>query len=271
MSGLLTICVALVIAAGVFAPKIAPAQTAADIEAVRKAMKAAYIREDAVEPCKQADGDRFGWSKNLVLRCIYVQHDKLPNGAKKDRKAVAEAIFPEPAVIARWIVSACALLKTKEPKCFAWAVAEGQGASGFQFAITGNVLEDFPKNGTQKNYFFRNGMTVSVEPGINQSEQDLPLDKQDKLANTPNADIVSIPSGKTRYWSTTPAMFRARFPNAGTPSNLATKERRLAWLEIARREFTTALGENRNQLLEAWLCASVKQKFATTCMAAPSQ
>ncbi|MGH8510980.1 MAG: hypothetical protein ACREU8_06230 [Gammaproteobacteria bacterium] len=260
--------VVIVMVAG-YNPGTSFAQTPQEIDGVRKAMKAAYIRESAVEPCAPVSADRFGWSKDVVVRCLYVQQDKLPNGQKVDRKAVAEAIFPEPSVIARWITTACAVLKTQSPNCFSRVVAEGKSTSGFQFVITGNVLEDLPPTGRQKNFFFRNGMTVSVERGVNGTTQDLSLDRQRTLADTSNETIVSIPSGRTRYWSTMPSDFRARFPNAGAPTNVSTPERRLAWLDLARREFSSALTSDRNRLLEAWLCANASKKFATACKAPP--
>jgi hypothetical protein len=112
-------------------------------------------------------------------------------------------------------------------------------------------------------------MTVSVKVGINGSTQDLPLDEQQKLADTANEDIVAIPSGRTRYWSTTLGMFRTRFTKAGVPPDLATKECRLAWLELVRAEFTNALSGDRNRLLEAWLCANASSLFGTTCKPPP--
>jgi hypothetical protein len=147
MRPLMFVLVSAVASVATAAAPPAFAQTAEQSEAVRKAMKAAYIREDAVEPCKPVAADRFGWSKDVVVRCVYVQRDKPGN---VPRKAVAEAIFPEPAVIARWIVSACGVLKTAKPKCFSRTIAEGRGASGFQFAVTGNVLEDFPETGNRR-------------------------------------------------------------------------------------------------------------------------
>lgn len=245
------------------------AQTPQQTESVRKAMKAAYIREDAIEPCAPVSADRFGWPQNIVVRCIYVQQDRLPNGQRVDRKAVAEAIFPDPSVIARWITTACAVLRTQKPNCFSKAVARGKEQSGFQFVITGNVLEALDGSGKQQNFFFRNGMTVSVVAGVNGTPEDLPLDRQQALADTRNEDIVSIRSGRTRYWSTMPGEFRTRFPHAGVPVDLLTIEHRIAWLEIVRGDFTKALAGDRNRLLEAWLCANAQGEFGTTCTAPP--
>ena len=244
-------------------------QTPEQVQSVQRAMRAAYIRESAIEPCAPATADRFGWPKSIVVRCVYAQQDRLANGRRVDRKAVAEVVFPEPSVIARWIVTACAVLTASRPNCFSTAVAEGKATSGFQFAVTGNVLEDQPETGVQKNFFFRNGMTVAVAPNVNGRPDDLPLDRQQALADTSNEDIVSIPSGRTRYWSTTPAQFRARFPHANVPPDLATREHRLAWLELARGELLGALASDRNRLLEAWLCANAHARFQTTCKAPP--
>src|SRR5262245_17989462 len=96
----------------------AEAQTAAQVELVRTAMKAAYVRGRAIEAGKAATKDRFGWPANLVIKCTYVQWDNLPNGNTVDRKAVSEVIFPDPAVIARWVVPACQWLKNPSSASF---------------------------------------------------------------------------------------------------------------------------------------------------------
>ena len=83
----------------------------------------------------------------------------------------------------------------------------------------------------------------------------IPLACQKGLALVPNIDIVSIPTGITRFWRTTPAQFASRFPNEGIPQSLATTEARQKWLDITRSEFLEALTKPTNRLLEAWVAA----------------
>jgi hypothetical protein len=81
----------------------------------------------------------------------------------------------------------------------------------------------------------------------NNSPQQIPLDRQKELALMANSEIVKIPTGLTRFWRTTPAMFAARFPNEAVPTSVATPQDRQRWLEIAQTEFLGALTRPNNR------------------------
>jgi hypothetical protein len=243
---------------------IAAAQTPAHVDAVKNAQKSAYAVVESTNGCPAADRDLFGWPRNLVLNCEYAKQD---TALGRKRRAVAYLLDVKPEVIARWIEGACAQLRNEPANCFKKVLSAGQGNSGYMFAVSGNIIEDMDQPNVFKNFFFRNGMTVSMQRGLNGSGQDLSVAEQRRLALSPNDAIVSIPSGMTRFWRTSPAQFRARFPGSGAPATVDTPERRAKWLDLAQKQMLEALQRPKNRLLEAWLCATARQTFATSCKA----
>ena len=129
-----------------------------------------------------------------------------------------------PERLAQWIEDACTKILPTNEECFNIVLQAGLDNSGYMFAVTANIIEDMETKGVFKNY--RNGMTVSVKRGINGGDADLSVDAQRILALTAEENIVQIPSGKTRFWSTLPRQFASRFPNAGVPASAATKKAR---------------------------------------------
>jgi len=225
------------------------AQTAEHVAAVKTAFRSGYAVVNSTNDCPMADADLFGWPKARLRYCEYLKQD-----LGRERNAVVWLLDIPPDVVARWIESACERV-TPNTACFTRVLEAGRRNSGYMFAVTGNVIEDMQHLGDFKNYFFRNGMTVSVRHGINGSGQELTLETQLALAMIPDDDILAIRSGSTRYWGTTPAMFAARFPDAGLSAGLARKEQRIKWLMVVRQEMLHALDSPSNRLLEAWLCA----------------
>lgn len=227
------------------------AQTAEHVAAVKTAFRSAYAVVNSTNNCPMADADLLGWPKAHLRYCEYLKQDA---HLGREREAVVWLLDIPADVVAHWIETACERV-TPNTACFTRVLKAGRRNSGYMFAVTGNVIEDMQHPGDFKNYFFRNGMTVSVRHGINGSGQELTVETQATLAMIPDDDILAIRSGSTRFWGTTPAMFAARFPEAGSSAGLASKEQRIKWLTVVRQEMLHALDSPSNRLLEAWLCA----------------
>jgi hypothetical protein len=114
------------------------------------------------------------------------------------------------------------------------------------------MLEDMTPNPWQ-NFFFRNGMTVRMAGQPNGTTTQVPLDRQEALAQLPDTGIGRIPSGLTRFWRTRPEQFAAQFPAEGVPAKLDTPAKRQKWLDTARAEILAALNGSTNRLLETWV------------------
>ena len=238
-----------------FATPVVVAQSAEHVAAVKDALRAAYAISESDNGCPNATDDLFGWPKERLRRCDYAMRDKTLG---HPRKAVVWLLEVTPETIARWIESACTKVQPALAHCFDRVLRSGRDNSGYMFAVTGNVIEDMEEKGAFKNYFFRNGMTVSVSQGVNGRGQELSIDAQAALAMTADEKILSIPSGKTRFWGTLPREFAARFPDAHAPNAVVTREQRLIWLELVRNEILTAVESSSNRLLEAWLCSNLR-------------
>lgn len=235
------------------------AQTSAHVAAVRNAQSSAYAISDSTNGCPLVGADMFGWPGTLVRKCIYQEG---PNSNRLSGLAYLLDVTPE--AIARWIETSCAKQLPNAGACFATVLKCGRGNSGMMFAISGNILENMNPT-TWKNYFFRNGMTVSIGGQKNGKATPIPLERQEELARMPDSAIESIPSGLTRYWRTLPKQFAARYPSEGAPIALNSPEARQKWLNIARAEFLAALGSPINRLLEAWVAAHPVTLAAGKC------
>lgn len=251
--------VALLIALS--APTSAGAQTAAHVTAVKNAQTSAYAISDATNGCPLVGADMFGWPGTLVRKCIYAE-----GPSSKRLPGLVYLLDVTPEAIARWIETACTNQLPNVSACFATVLKCGRSNSGMMFAVSGNILENMNPT-TWKNYFFRNGMTVSMTGQPNGGTTAISLERQEELAQTPDSGIQTIPSGLTRFWRTLPKQFAARFPDAGAPVALNTPARRQKWLDLARAEFLAALGSPTNRLLEAWVAAHPVKLAAGKCPA----
>lgn len=249
-----------VLAAGSAATE-AGAQTAAHVAAVKTAQTLAYAISDATNGCPLVGADMFGWPGPLVRKCIYAEG---PNN--KRLPGLVYLLDVKPGTIAQWIETACAKQLPNVPACFATVLKCGRSNSGMMFAVSGNVLENMNPT-TWKNYFFRNGMTVSMTGQPNGTANAISLERQEELAQAPDSSIQTIPSGLTRYWRTLPKQFAARFPDAGAPVAVNTPALRQKWLDLARAEFLAALTSPTNRLLEAWVAAHPVKLSAGKCPA----
>jgi hypothetical protein len=243
-----------------FAALPASAQSADHIERVKKAQRAAYAISDATDGCPSVTADLFGWPADRVMKCTYAE------GPPANRlQAVVYLLKVEPETIARWIETGCSGLQAADPEsCFRTVLKCGKLNSGMMFPVSGNMLEDMTPSPWQ-NFFFRNGMTVRMQGQKNGTSDQIPLDRQDELSLAPDTEIESIPSGLTRFWRTRPKQFAAHYPTAGAPSSVGSSADRQTWLDMARKEFLTALSSPTNRLLEAWVAAHPKTLSAAKC------
>lgn len=235
------------------------AQTSGHVAEVREAQRAAYAMRDSTNGCPVVGSDMFGWPGNMIRKCVYDEGTK-PN----QLTGLVYLLNVKPEAIAQWIETACAEQMPEVGSCFRTVLVCGKKNSGMMFAISGNVMENMNPT-TWKNYFFRNGMTVSIGGEKNGSTTQVPLERQEALALMPNAEISAIPSGMTRFWRTLPSEFAARYPNEGVPSALNSTAARDKWLDVARSEFLGALTRRRNRLLEAWMAAHIRTLSKGKC------
>jgi hypothetical protein len=230
-------------------------QTAEHVAAVKTAYRAGYAITQSVNGCPRSTSNLFGWPQERLRYCEYAVRD---TALGHDRKAVVWLLDVEPERVAQWIENACTKILPTDAPCFDIVLKSGRNNSGYMFPVTGNVVEDMKTKGVFKNYFFRNGMTASVKPGVNDGSEELSLDAQLTLAMIVDEGILNVPSGRTRFWSTLPKEFASRFPTAGAPSAVVTKEQRTKWLAIVRQEMLSAGDSSSNRLLEAWLCSNLQ-------------
>ncbi|MDQ0513519.1 hypothetical protein [Ancylobacter amanitiformis] len=214
------------------------AQTPNEIDLVRKAQRSAYAITSATNGCPKVDEDVRGWPKYLIRRCEYRQ------GNLTGLVYLAEV----PAkTVAAWISRTCARKMPEVASCFGTVLRCGQLNSGYMFPVAGNIIED------GRNFFFRNGMTVNLGDGTHASRRPIPLKLQEELAQRGDAQILSIPSGLTRYWRSRPHQVAVLFPDKRAPEAVNTAEQRALWLRIARDEFLSAARGRENRLLEAYV------------------
>lgn len=246
----------LVVGFLVSAQSVASAETPSPehVVAVIKAQKSAYAITNATNGCPTPATDILGWPSALLRECVYSV------GPKAHRlTGYVLLIDVKPETIATWIETACAQVLPTPGKCFETVLECAQVNSGMMFPIAGNMIED------GVNWFFRNGMTVRMPKQANQTPEQIPLDRQKKLALMPDSKITRIKTGLTRFWRTLPAQFSARFPGENIPQSVTTAADRQKWLAIARSEFLTALTRPNNRLLEAWIGAHQITLAAGTC------
>jgi len=225
------------------------------VAAVGKAQKAAYAVR-STNGCLALDTDVIGWPARFVRECVY------PAGT--DRTGYVLLVDVKPEAIATWIETSCTQLLPNVGTCFSTVLECAKINSGMMFPIGGNMMEDMD-NSPWKNYFFRNGMTVSIRGQPNGQTDQIPLDRQKELARISDTAITRIPSGSTRFWRTLPRQFAERFPGEGAPASLATSTDMQRWLDLVRAEFQKALESPNNRLLEAWVAAHPQTLAAGRC------
>lgn len=218
--------------------------------------------------CSTPATDQHGWPKDKLRECVYSQTDSFKVGGvikKTKREAVVQVVVVEPSRIAAWILDACSKIATPQASCHDYVFKAGRTASGFQFAASGNVLEDLSGvKGVHENYSFRHGVTARISPGFNASETNYSLDDQRQIMNAVDEKIIGMASGRARYWSTLPAQFKARFPAENVPP-ITSAAGAQQWAKMVQKEFLAATSSQNNRLLEAWLCSQAVAKFGVAC------
>ena len=116
--------------------------------------------------------------------------------------------------------------------------------------------EHEPKN--MEELLFPKWDDSGIDGETNGSTVQIPIEKQEAFASSPDHAIVSIPSGVTRFWRTLPRQFAARFPDSEAPFMLDSATARQKWLDLAKSELLAALAQPENRLLDAWMSAHPK-------------
>jgi hypothetical protein len=223
--------------------------------ATRAIANGGYAVSSATNACPHLTTDLLGWPAAKVRHCAYQVAD---SSLDHPRAAVVYLLDLDGTTLAHWIENACANVDADAETCFSAVLRAGAGNSGYMIPIAGNILEDMSGEGW-KNYFFRNGMTASVRRDVNGHGDELALDDQETLSQ--NGAVLSIPSGMTRPWRTTPAEFSAHFPAEGAAEDLHTEAGRAHWLDRTKTELLAAIGGDHNRLLEAWVCGAAGQQI----------
>src|SRR5262245_41597902 len=91
------------------------AQTAGHVAAAKTAMRSAYAITHNTNGCSKATTDLFGWPKERLLYCEYVQLDK---ALHHDRKAAVWLLVVQPERLAQWIESTCVKIVPANEGCF---------------------------------------------------------------------------------------------------------------------------------------------------------
>ncbi|UCI19918.1 glucosaminidase domain-containing protein [Mesorhizobium sp. B2-1-8] len=231
----------------------------AHLAAVKKAQLASYAITQATNDCPSPAADMFGWPAKKLKACDYKVG---PKASPRTAHVVLLDVPPEQTVA--WIETACSKQLQGLSGCFDVLVKCAQNNSGMMIPVSGNMMEDM--DGVHwKNYFFRNGMTVTFETQGNGGTDQIDSAKQNDLTTMPDSAIKSIPSGVTRFWRTKSQQFAKQFPNQGAPANLKSPAERQQWLDTAKQELLNALSNPENRLLTAWVGAHPKTLAKGVC------
>jgi hypothetical protein len=236
-----------------------PADHTIHVAAVAKAQKAAYAISQSTNDCPYSAADILGWPAKLLKECDYYV------GSKTNRRTAHVVLLDVGSeAIATWIETACSKQLPRVEKCFDTVLKCGTDNSGMMIPVSGNMMEDMD-HVHWKNYFFRNGMTVSIGGEKNATVNQIDMVRQRELTGMPDTAITSIPSGVTRFWRTKSSQFAALFTREGAPSMLASPSDRQKWLDTARTELLAALEKPDNRLLDAWIAAHPKTLAQGAC------
>ncbi|BCG73348.1 hypothetical protein MesoLj113a_45060 [Mesorhizobium sp. 113-1-2] len=231
------------------------------LAAVKKAQLASYAMTRATNNCPSPDTDLLGWPAQKLKACDY----KVGSKAKPRSAHVVLLDVPSERTVA-WIETACAKQLPGLSGCFEVLLGCAKGNSGMMVPVSGNMMEDM--DGVRwKNYFFRNGMTVTFESQENGGTNQISDARQIDLTKMPDSAVKSIPSGVTRFWRTTSQQFAKQFPTEGAPASLKTAAERQQWLDVAKKELLDALSKPENRLLTAWVAAHPKTLAKGACPA----
>lgn len=225
-------------------PQTLPAQDLARVKAYFESnvvLQSRYMEHDCVPTTYP------GWENLPTVKCTYSvkgSHDPAPKTAK------VIMLNASPDQLSRWVVFACieVLGNANEP-CTSKLSTNIIDASGAQFPIAGIVFENLNSDGKFEIYPFRNGVTVKID-GVPYRGTHQPTNAQ--IEKSLNGDPTW--TGQfARIQSTTREEYKA---NGGTEDVGDQHHRKLKWLEVSRDLYKAAWGQDRNELMIAWLRAN---------------
>lgn len=230
---------ALAICLALLAPPAAMAQTEEHVAAVKTAQEKSPVHGSCV-PVKE---DFLGWPAGVVERCEYKQGET---------PGVAYVLGVKPETLARWIEAGCAAHMAGVASCFDRVLSCAVKTSRAVFVLGGDLVAE--RKGALQNTFYRNGVAIgapqSGKPGA------VPIEEQEKLAHTPEAEVSAMPErGGVAFWDTMPYQFAVKAIDLGVPAEMNTPDRRQKWLEIVRNEMLVSLGRDENRFLSGWMTA----------------
>ncbi|PKO15051.1 hypothetical protein CVU37_13695 [candidate division BRC1 bacterium HGW-BRC1-1] len=190
-----------------------------------------------------------GWEGFPLQHCTYEVRDK--DGLTK----CAEVIMLNPSSdqLARWIVDACAKVRgVLQPDDLRRVFKHVLGQSGGQFLVAGVVYEDIiPADGTYELYAFRNGVTVKIEGLEHRTTSTLTVDQ---IQRSLHGKVVHV-FRYGRIQSTTPGQYKR---NGGALEVGTDEAPGPLWPDAIRQAYQAAWGQDRNELMEAWVKDNLK-------------
>lgn len=189
-----------------------------------------------------------GWEGFPLQLCNYFVTDR--PGTRKPAKVIM--LNPSPEQVARWVTySVIATSGTISPEDGDKLLQHIICQSGGQFPVAGIVYEDMDGSGN-RNYCFRNGVTVAIDGIPHATTASLTLQQID-LALT---GTVTRVRRYARIQSTSPSDYTS---NGGTVDVGTDTNPKPAWLEVVRESYQRAWGNDRNDLM----IALARRKLAT--------
>ena len=190
-----------------------------------------------------------GWEGFPLQHCTYEVRDK--DGRTKSAEVIM--LNPSPDQLARWIVDACQKVRGDlKPDDLRKVFKHVLGQSGGQFPVAGVVYEDIiPADGTYEAYCFRNGVTVKIEGFEHRTTATLTANE---ISRSLHGKVVHV-FRYGRIQSTTPGQYKR---NGGTLEVGTDPAPGPLWPEAIRQAYQAAWGQDRNELMEAWVRENLK-------------
>ena len=190
-----------------------------------------------------------GWEGFPLQHCTYEVHDQ--DGRTKSAEVIM--LNPSPDQLARWIVDACQKVCGElKPEDLRKVFKHVLGQSGGQFPVAGVVYEDIiPADGTYEAYCFRNGVTVKIEGLEHRTTATLNAEQIQRSLHGKVAHVFRY----GRIQSTTPGQYKR---NGGALEVGTDESPGPLWPDAIRQAYQAAWGQDRNELMEAWVRDNLK-------------
>jgi len=217
-------------------PAALRAQTPEHVAEAKAALDKSPFRAGTCAPVAE---EFQGWPAGALQRCEY---------KRGDLAGVAYVLDVKPETMAQWIETSCKTLMVGIDSCFERMTKCLGEKSGASFIVGGNGVSE--RQGAVQNVFYRNGVAISAKPGAT------PIDEQEQLARTPEANVTTmLGGGGVSFWHTLPYQFAVKAQELGVPAEMNTPDRKLRWLEVIRTEMLSALTKPENRFLAGWMAA----------------